>query len=121
MSRLSEQGGMPEDAGDFLFDMIRAKDVQQVRYDKRSPPEECDFTKKERDTLYVGLKNMITAKRSALRVLLQIKENPKYTRYMKAQDLYIIKLREEISRVCQSIIDINSNYTLDRKGHSMES
>ena len=51
---------------------------------KRSEPEESDYTKKERDTLYVGLKNMISSKRSALRVLLQIKDNPKYTRYIKA-------------------------------------
>ena len=60
MSRLVEQGGVLEDVSDFLFDMIRAKEVQQVRYDTRSPPEDSDYTKKERDTLYVGLKNMIS-------------------------------------------------------------
>lgn len=108
---------MTDDAGEFLFDLIRAKELQQVRYEARSPPEDSDYTKRERDTLYVGLKNLITQKRSSLRVLLQIKEHPKYTRYMKSQEVYIFKLREEITRICQSVIDINSNYTLDRKGN----
>lgn len=35
VARLAETGGMLEDMGELLFDFIRAKDVQQVRYDKR--------------------------------------------------------------------------------------
>jgi hypothetical protein len=38
LARLLEQGGLPEEMGEQLFDVIRAKDVQQVRYEKKAPP-----------------------------------------------------------------------------------
>lgn len=100
LARLLEQGGLPEEMGEQLFDAIRAKDVQQVRYEKKSPPEDADYTRKERDIIAVGLRNMVAKRRTVLRQLMSIKDNPKYTRYTKAQEAFIAKIKEEINRIC---------------------
>lgn len=38
LARVLETGGLYEEMGEQIFDTIRAKDVQQVRFDKKSPP-----------------------------------------------------------------------------------
>lgn len=72
-----------------------------MRYEKKAPAEAADYTKKERDVLAVGLRNMVARRRMVLRQLVSIKENPKYTRYTKAQEAFILKIKEEINRICQ--------------------
>ncbi len=89
MSRLAEQGGMLEDMADHIFDLIRAKDVHKVRFNKHAAAVDADYTWKEKNTIHVGLKNSIGQKRLALRTVIQIKENSKYTRYTKALEAYI--------------------------------
>ena len=74
---------------DHIFDMIRAKDVQKVRYNKHSGAVEADFTRKEKNTIHVGLKHLVSQKRLVLRTVIQIQANPKYTRYSKALEKYI--------------------------------
>lgn len=121
LARMLETGGLYEEMGEQIFDTIRAKDVQQVRFEKKGPAQDADYTKRERDTIAVGLRNMIAQRRMCLRQLVAIKDNPKYTRYTKAQEVFIVKIKDEVNRICQAVIDINSTYTVDRKANGLES
>lgn len=101
MARLMEAGGLIEEMSECAFELIKAKNVHEIRYDKAGESQKADYTKRERDTLYVSFKNLLSSKRVALRACLAIKENPKYTRFLKALDFFIVGLRDEITKTCQ--------------------
>ena len=84
-------------------------------------PVDADYTKTEKDTICVGLKNLVASKRVTLRTVQAIQENPKYTRYTKALERYADKMNEEIYRDAQSIVDVLVSYAIERKGNSSDS
>lgn len=44
----------------------------------------ADYTKRERDTIYIGLKNTISPIRVSLRLVNSLLDNPKYGKYAGA-------------------------------------
>ena len=106
---------------EFLIEMIRAKDEQTVRLDVGERPVPADYTKKERDTIAVGFKALIGPKRTALRTLTAIMENPKYTRFDRKLSEYKQKLSEIIMEDCTKVIDIIQSYCMSRRGNRVES
>ena len=47
-----------------------------------------DFTTEERNLLSVGFKNLIGSKRTAIRTIAAIEQNPKYSKYNEALQNY---------------------------------
>jgi hypothetical protein len=72
-----------------MFDAIQRKEVHCIR-DLTVPAGKypADFTKRERDTIYVGFKNAVSPLRVSLRLILALLENPKYGKYSSALNLY---------------------------------
>lgn len=64
MARVSEQAERFDDMVEFLKEVIAAKT--------------SDFTTEERNLLSVGFKNQIGSKRTAIRTIAAIEQNPKY-------------------------------------------
>ena len=64
MARVAEQAERFDDMVSFLQDVIKSKTD--------------DFTTDERNLLSVGFKNQIGSKRTAIRTISAIEQNPKY-------------------------------------------
>lgn len=67
MARVAEQAERFEDMVDFLRPIMKEK--------------EGDFSVEERNLLSVGFKNLIGGKRTAIRTISAIEQNPKYQKY----------------------------------------
>ena len=67
MARVAEQAERFDDMVDFLRPLLREKGG--------------DFTVEERNLLSVGFKNLIGGKRTAIRTISAIEQNPKYQKY----------------------------------------
>lgn len=81
----------------------------------------ADFTKRERETIYVGLKAAVSPLRVALRTVVAIQENPKYSKNKQALTDYHKKLLEEMEYTCKKIIENLVKYCVSRRGNSTES
>jgi|688.fasta_scaffold614554_1 hypothetical protein len=82
MSRLCEIGERPEDMIQFLFEAIERKEKHFVPVDgKKDSKTSADYTKRERETIYVGIKKAISPLRITLRTLSAISDNPKYSKF----------------------------------------
>ena len=55
-----------------------------------------DFTTEERNLLSVGFKNQIGSKRTAIRTISAIEQNPKYTQFNGALGTYKSKIENEL-------------------------
>ena len=55
-----------------------------------------DFTTEERNLLSVGFKNLIGSKRTAIRTITAIEQNPKYAKYNGALSEYKKKIESEL-------------------------
>lgn len=77
---------------EFLKEVISAKD--------------SDFTTEERNLLSVGFKNLIGSKRTALRTISAIEQNPKYSKYADALGSYKRKIEEELFNQCMHVVSI---------------
>jgi 14-3-3 protein epsilon len=82
MARVAEQAERFDDMVDFLREVISAKDG--------------DFTTEERNLLSVGFKNLIGGKRTALRTIAAIEQNPKYSKFGDALGKYKLKIEDEL-------------------------
>lgn len=82
MARVAEQAERFEDMVDFLREVVNAKD--------------SDFTTEERNLLSVGFKNLIGTKRTAIRTISAIEQNPKYSKYSEALGSYKKKIEDEL-------------------------
>ena len=120
MSRLAEQGARYDEMGEFIIEMIRAKDKQMVRKSLKSEPYASDYTKAERNTITVALKMMIGNKRTAIRLCDTILENPKYAKFRQALHNYKKKMQDDVFYDCQNFLDKIKDYCLDRVGNKME-
>lgn len=67
---------------DFLKEVITGK--------------EADFTTEERNLLSVGFKNLIGSKRTAIRTIAAIEQNPKYTKFNEPLNTYKKKIEHEL-------------------------
>ena len=77
---------------DFLKEVINAKDA--------------DFTTEERNLLSVGFKNLIGGKRTALRTIAAIEQNPKYSKYADALTKYKRRIEDELFDQCILIVNL---------------
>ena len=65
-----------------------------------------DFTTEERNLLSVGFKNQIGSKRTAIRTISAIEQNPKYTKFNTALQGYKSKIEGELYEQCMDIVKI---------------
>lgn len=60
----------------------------------------ADFTKRERDTIYVCLKNSISPLRVNLRLVNALLDNPKYGKFTGALNKFKLQLYNELLDKC---------------------
>src|SRR5450830_1120770 len=68
-----------------------------------------DFSVEERNLLSVGFKNLIGGKRTAIRTIAAIEQNPKYSKFGGALGDYKKKIEGELQKDCQDIINMIKN------------
>jgi 14-3-3 protein epsilon len=95
MARVAEQCERYDDMVEFLRPILREKGG--------------DFSVEERNLLSVGFKNLIGGKRTAIRTISAIEQNPKYTKFSSALGNYKKKIELELQKNCQDIIDMIKN------------
>lgn len=89
MARLCELGERPEDMLQFLFQAIERKENHFIPVPgKRDGKVLADYTKRERETIYVGCKKSISKFRVNLRTISAILDNPKYSKFSLALNRY---------------------------------
>ncbi len=92
MARVAEQAERFDDIVDFLKPILKEKGG--------------DFTVEERNLLSVGFKNLIGGKRTAIRTISAIEQNPKYTKFASALGAYKTKIETDLQKDCQNIINM---------------
>jgi 14-3-3 protein epsilon len=92
MARVAEQCERYDDMVDFLRPILKEKGG--------------NFSVEERNLLSVGFKNLIGGKRTAIRTITAIEQNPKYTKFGGALGNYKKKIELELQKNCQDIIDM---------------
>ena len=98
MARVAEQAERFDDMVDFLKPILKEKGG--------------DFSVEERNLLSVGFKNLIGGKRTAIRTISAIEQNPKYTKFGEALKNYKNKIEEELYKDCQNIVNLIKNDAL---------
>ena len=102
MARVAEQAERFEDMVDFLKPILKEKGG--------------DFSVEERNLLSVGFKNLIGGKRTAIRTIAAIEQNPKYAKYGGALADYKKKIEGELSQDCRNIINMIKEDAMNSKG-----
>merc|ERR1712166_1032265 len=92
MARVAEQAERFDDMVDFLQQVVKVKSE--------------DFTTEEGNLLSVGFKNQIGSKRTAIRTISAIEQNPKYSKFNEALGLYKKKIEQELYNQRISIVSI---------------
>lgn len=82
MARVAEQAERFDDMVDFLRPILKEKGG--------------DFSVEERNLLSVGFKNLIGGKRTAIRTISAIEQNPKYQKFGGALGDYKKKIEGEL-------------------------
>ncbi|CDW77668.1 14-3-3 protein [Stylonychia lemnae] len=95
MARVAEQAERFDDMVEFLKPILREKGG--------------DFSVEERNLLSVGFKNLIGGKRTAIRTISAIEQNPKYQKFGAALGEYKKKIEGELQQDCQNIINMIKN------------
>ena len=95
MARVAEQAERFDDMVDFLKPIVKEKGG--------------DFSVEERNLLSVGFKNLIGGKRTAIRTISAIEQNPKYSKYADSLAAYKKKIEEELFKDCEDIISLIKN------------
>ena len=92
MARVAEQAERFDDMVGYLQGVVTNKSE--------------DFTTEERNLLSVGFKNQIGSKRTAIRTISAIEQNPKYSKFNNGLSEYKKKIESELYDQCLSIVDI---------------
>ena len=92
MARVAEQAERFDDMVSYLQQVVKSKTD--------------DFTTEERNLLSVGFKNQIGSKRTAIRTISAIEQNPKYQKFSEGLGTYKRKIEGELYEQCISIVDI---------------
>jgi 14-3-3 protein epsilon len=95
MARVAEQAERFDDMVHYLQEVVKAKNE--------------DFTTEERNLLSVGFKNQIGSKRTAIRTISAIEQNPKYSKFNDGLLGYKKKIEQELYNQCLSIVEIVKN------------
>lgn len=95
MARVAEQAERFDDMVEFLRPILKEKG--------------SDFSVEERNLLSVGFKNLIGGKRTAIRTIAAIEQNPKYQKFGGALGEYKKRIEADLQRDCQNIIDMIKN------------
>ena len=74
MARVAEQAERFDDMVEYLVVVVKSKSD--------------DFTTEERNLLSVGFKNQIGSKRTAIRTISAIEQNPKYSKFNEGLAVY---------------------------------
>ena len=91
MARVAEQSERFDDMVTYLINVVQAKSE--------------DFTTEERNLLSVGFKNQIGSKRTAIRTISAIEQNPKYSKFNESLAVYKKKIEGELYAQCMNIVD----------------
>ena len=92
MARVAEQAERFDDMVAYLQDVVKSKNE--------------DFTTEERNLLSVGFKNQIGSKRTAIRTISAIEQNPKYSKFNERLTGYKKKIEQELYKQCIDIVNI---------------
>ena len=92
MARVAEQAERFDDMVKYLQKVVQSKSE--------------DFTTEERNLLSVGFKNQIGSKRTAIRTISAIEQNPKYSKFNEALAGYKKEIEQELYNQCIAIVDI---------------
>ena len=92
MARVAEQAERFDDMVHYLQEVVKCKNE--------------DFTTEERNLLSVGFKNQIGSKRTAIRTISAIEQNPKYSKFNDGLASYKKKIEQELYDQCISIVQI---------------
>jgi len=92
MARVAEQAERFDDMVSYLQSVVKSKNE--------------DFTTEERNLLSVGFKNQIGSKRTAIRTISAIEQNPKYSKFNAGLSAYKKKIEQELYEQCISIVNI---------------
>lgn len=86
----------------YLLEAVQRKENHFVE-DKTAPTGKyhADFSKRERDTIYVGMKNSISPLRVSLRLILAISDNPKYNKFTPLLKKEKEKIQTELYEKCE--------------------
>jgi len=99
MARVAEQAERFDDMVDFLQQVVKVKSE--------------DFTTEERNLLSVGFKNQIGSKRTAIRTISAIEQNPKYQKFNTGLSSYKKKIEGELYDQCVNIVKIVKDQCLE--------
>jgi 14-3-3 protein epsilon len=100
MARVAEQAERFDDMVHYLQQVVGSKTE--------------DFTTEERNLLSVGFKNQIGSKRTAIRTISAIEQNPKYQKFNDALKKYKKKIETELYDQCISIVNIVEKQCMDK-------
>ena len=92
MARVAEQAERFDDMVHYLQEVVKAKNE--------------DFTTEERNLLSVGFKNQIGSKRTAIRTISAIEQNPKYQKFNAGLSSYKKKIEGELYDQCIAIVNV---------------
>jgi hypothetical protein len=92
MARVAEQAERFDDMVHYLQEVVKSKSE--------------DFTTEERNLLSVGFKNQIGSKRTAIRTISAIEQNPKYSKFNEGLTGYKKKIEQELYTQCIDIVNI---------------
>jgi 14-3-3 protein epsilon len=92
MARVAEQAERFDDMVAYLQKVVSSKSE--------------DFTTEERNLLSVGFKNQIGSKRTAIRTISAIEQNPKYSKFNSGLATYKKQIEKELYDQCISIVNI---------------
>ena len=90
MARVAEQAERFDDMVHYLQEVVKCKNE--------------DFTTEERNLLSVGFKNQIGSKRTAIRTISAIEQNPKYSKFNDGLATYKKKIEGELYDKCMLIV-----------------
>jgi len=91
MARVAEQAERFDDMVNYLIQVVKNKSD--------------DFTTEERNLLSVGFKNQIGSKRTAIRTISAIEQNPKYSKFNDALANYKKRIEQELYDQCINIVE----------------
>ena len=104
MARVAEMGNRPQDMFDFLLEAVKRKEGHFIE-DPTAPSGKyhADYSKRERDTIYVGFKNSVSPLRVTLRLLTAIADNPKYNKFNPMLKALKEKVFTELTEKCEVV------------------
>lgn len=92
LARVAEQAERFDDMVEYLKLVVDSKQE--------------DFNTEERNLLSVGFKNLIGSKRTAIRTISAIEQNPKYQKFNVSLNVYKKKIEQELYDQCIQIVGV---------------